>query len=113
MNRRDFFKTAGIVATTPLIATTVSEPKEKLYPFQKFQPGDKVYIDITDYNTPFGAKSMSHFKNNVVATIEYTYASHYRSLALKDDVSWKSYGLKFNDGNTSAWYYESQLTLVK
>ena len=51
-------------------------------------------------------RSMTHFKSGVEAVVEYTYAHAFGG----DDI--KSYSLRFDDGSTSAWYYESQLTAV-
>ena len=67
---------------------------------QKFPCGTRVRIaeDL--------GKTMAHFKSGVEATVEYTYDHAYGGGNVK------SYSLMFDDGNTSAWYKEWQLTAV-
>jgi hypothetical protein len=74
---------------------TTPEPK-----LQKFPVGVKVKIakDL--------GKFMSHFKSDVEAIVEHTYAHAYGG----NDVY--SYSLIIN-GSSTAWYYENQLTLIK
>ena len=68
---------------------------------QKFPVGSRVKI-----NKDLGA-SMSHFKSDVTATVEYTYAHAYGG----HDV--KSYSLYIDDHGSVAWYREDQLTLIE
>lgn len=67
---------------------------------QKFPVGTRVRIadDL--------GQSMSHFRKGCEATVEYTYAHMFGG----DDV--KSYSLMFDNGESSCWYDEEQLTLA-
>lgn len=69
---------------------------------QKYPPGTRVYVDVKD-------RSMSHFRTKCYATVEYTYAhAYYWS---PNDVN--SYRILFDDGSSSAWYNEYDLTLAE
>lgn len=52
-------------------------------------------------------KSMSHFSSDKEAVVLYTYASKYGG----NDTA--SYSLYIKDQGETAWYYESQLTLIE
>lgn len=76
-------------------------------PRQKFKAGDKVFVSITDDNSPFPG-CMKHFtNNNIEAVVQYTYAQIYGGS------DFRSYSLEFPDGHSSSWYYEKQLTLIE
>ena len=68
---------------------------------QKFPVGSRVHIakDL--------GGSMSHFKSDCDATVEYVYAHAYGG----DDI--KSYSLNIDNHGSSAWYEEWQLTLIE
>jgi len=75
--------------------STTPQPK-----LQKFSNGSRVKIsDVL-------GEHMSHFESGVEAEVQYTYAHAYGG----GDV--ESYSLKFDDGSTSSWYEEWQLTAV-
>jgi len=67
---------------------------------QKFAVGQRVRIakDL--------GPSMSHFTADCEATVKYTYAHAFGG----NDI--KSYSLIFDDGSTSAWYEEHQLSAI-
>lgn len=67
---------------------------------QKFHIGERVWIgDMPSY--------MSHFENNVWATVQYVYAHAYGG----DDI--KSYSLNIDNYGSVAWYEEYQLSRIK
>ena len=68
---------------------------------QKFKCGQRVKIadDLGEY--------MDHFKSGIEAVVDHTYAHAFGG----DDV--KRYSLMFDDGSSSAWYEEHQLTAVR
>ena len=68
---------------------------------QKFWHGDLVRVadDLGSH--------MSHFESGCDAIVQYSYADMYGG----DDIS--SYSLLFKNGNSSSWYEENQLTLLK
>jgi len=96
MNYQDRLNSAKAIYAKGL-EKVKSTPEPKL---QKFANGSRVKIadDL--------GGSMSHFRSGVEAEVQYTYAHAYGG----DDV--KSYSLKFDDGSTSSWYEEWQLTAV-
>ena len=68
---------------------------------QKFDVGSRVRI-----SDELG-KMMCHFRSGEEATVMYVYAHMYGGSDIE------SYSLQFDDGGTSAWYWESQLTQVE
>ena len=64
---------------------------------QKFHIGERVWIG----NMP---SYMSHFRNNIWATVQYTYAHAYGGSDTK------SYSLNIDGFGSSAWYEENQLS---
>lgn len=68
---------------------------------QKFNKGD--HVKIADDLGP----TMPHFPSGIEAIVEYSYADKYGG----SDTD--SYSLKLKGGGSIAWYYESQLTLIK
>ena len=74
--------------------------QKKNSPKQKFKKGERVKIaeDLGKY--------MSHFRSGVEATVLYSYRQEF-GYGDRDQ-----YAVKFDDGISSAWYKEWQLTLV-
>ena len=71
-----------------------------LQPNQKFQIGDKVKVakDL--------GGSMSHFKNDYVGTVDYTYSQMFGG------TDFSKYSITDENGRSSAWYHELQLEKI-
>ena len=67
----------------------------------KFRCGDLVYVEVKD-------KCMSHFKTNFIGRLCGSYADQYGGGPHEEKMFAVCY-----PGNTSAWYYTHQFTLLK
>ncbi len=75
-------------------------------PHQKFYEGDLVKVaDDLGY-------SMDHFTKGCAAIIVHS-TLHTKHLSSDETEEHHEYGIMFENGSTSAWYEENQLTLIK
>ena len=120
MKRRKFLST-GLVISGGIIASSVNatiinnsvnrkflfEKEKEFFPFQKFQSGDMVWVSI-----PKECTSKAHFTTDCIAQIQYTSNSRYHKKCKEGESGWKYYSLIFEDGSSTAWYDESELSLI-